>query len=110
MAPVSGTGVVWLSNATTASPGAPGGLRLWEVFEECEPARRKPWRPVEAVDADALALTGQWFWGTSVGVMRVEADGALRLEGVSGMMPSRGFVASVTMCGAATASTSPPSC
>ena len=91
VAPVSGTGVVWLSNATTASPGAPGGLRLWEVFEECEPARRKPWRPVEAVDADALALTGQWFWGTSVGVMRVEADGALRLEGVSGMMPSARF-------------------
>lgn len=89
--PESRTGVVWLHNATTASPGGPGGLRLWEVLEECEPAAVRPWRPVEAVDADALALTGQWFWGPSVGVIRVLADGRLALEGVSGMMPSARF-------------------
>ena len=87
----SKTGVVWLQNATTASPGGPSGLRLWEVLEECEPAPVKPWRPVPAVAADALELTGQWFWGTSVGVMRVSGDGCLMLEGVSGMMPSSRF-------------------
>jgi len=89
--PGTGTGVVQLVNCTTVSPGAGGGLRLWELLSECEPAPVRPWSPAAAVDADALALTGQWFWGTSVGVIRVDADGCLVLESVSGMMPTSRF-------------------
>lgn len=89
--PATGTGVVRLTNCTTVSPGAAGSLRLWEVLQECEPTPPTVWSPVPTVDADALALTGQWFWGTSVGVIRIDADGRLVLESVSGMMPTSRF-------------------
>ncbi|GAA4894974.1 CubicO group peptidase (beta-lactamase class C family) [Stackebrandtia albiflava] len=87
----AGVGVVRLWNCTTASPPDPGVLDLWRTFLECEPAEVVPWVPVESVPAGLLELTGQWFWGTSVGVLRVAGDGGLVLEAVSGMMPSSRF-------------------
>ncbi|CAM3558336.1 Serine hydrolase [Stackebrandtia soli] len=87
----SGDGVVMVMNATT--PSQPWSLSdaLLSIMDECEPVMPSPWRPRESVPADELGLAGYWFWGTSAGLLRVEGDGWLRLDAVSGMMSTSRF-------------------
>lgn len=84
------TGVVLLMNCTT--PTAVTDVEdPFDVLDACEPVVPPTWTPQESVPAGLLELTGAWFWGTSEGTMRVLPDGSLRLDHVSGMLPTSGF-------------------
>ena len=52
---------------------------LLAILDEHEPRIPEPWAPSTRVDADLLALTGQWYWGPSPYVLRVLPDGLLDL-------------------------------
>ncbi len=84
------TGHVLLMNCTT--PTAVTDVEdPFDVLDACEPVLPDVWTPQASVPADLLALTGTWFWGTSEGTLRVLPDGRLRLDHVSGMLPTSGF-------------------
>lgn len=84
------TGTVMLLNCTT--PTAVDGLEdPFDILAECEPRLPETWVPSADVPQDLLALTGSWFWGTSEGTLRVLGDGSLKIEHVSGMMPTSRF-------------------
>ncbi len=86
----TGTGVVSVLNCTT--PDTVTGVEdPFDVLDECEPRLPDEWLPQSGVPASLLALTGSWFWGTSEGVLRVQADHWLRLDHVSGMLSSTPF-------------------
>ncbi|MDN5715790.1 MAG: beta-lactamase family protein [Janibacter sp.] len=84
------TGVVSMLNATT--PTAVSDVEdPFDILEECEPRLPDAWVAQEDVPARLLALTGSWFWGTSEGVLRVQGEGWLRLDHVSGMLSTSRF-------------------
>jgi CubicO group peptidase (beta-lactamase class C family) len=86
----TGTGVVSMLNCTT--PSAVTQVEdPFELMDECEPVVPPTWSPMPQVSRELLALTGPWFWGTSQGVLRVESDGWLKLETVSGMVSTSRF-------------------
>lgn len=63
----------------------------FDIMAECEPEVPPVWVAAPDVEADLLALTGSWFWGTSEAVLRVRGDGWLRMEHVSGMASTSDF-------------------
>lgn len=84
------TGTVMLLNCTT--PSAVDGLEdPFDILAEYEPRIPEPWVAAADVPEQLLALTGSWFWGTSEGILRVLGDGSLKIEHVSGMMPTSRF-------------------
>jgi hypothetical protein len=77
------TGAVVLTNATSGlSPVALQGLL--DIVRRTEPHVVDPWRPMRTVDAQAMALTGTWYWGTTAYAMRLASDGLLHLIGLQG--------------------------
>ena len=72
--PAERTGAVFMANSTA---GVSGALitDLLAILDEHEPRIPEPWAPSTRVDADLLALTGQWYWGPSPYVLRVLPDG-----------------------------------
>jgi CubicO group peptidase (beta-lactamase class C family) len=81
--PFEQAGGVVLTNATSGLPSAalPG---LLDIVRAAEPRAVPPWRPLQSVDAEALAMTGTWYWGTSAYGLRLTSDGRLHLIGVQG--------------------------
>jgi CubicO group peptidase (beta-lactamase class C family) len=81
--PFEQTAAVVLTNATSglAAGALPG---LLDIVHTCEPYVVPAWRPLESVDASALALTGTWYWGTSSYGIRLTSDGLLHMIGLQG--------------------------
>ena len=81
--PLEQTGAVVLTNATSglASGALPSFL---DVMRQCEPRIVDAWQPLTEVDEADLALTGQWYWGTSSYAVRLTSDGMLHLLGLQG--------------------------
>ncbi|MGW2086950.1 serine hydrolase domain-containing protein [Streptomyces sp. NPDC001880] len=63
-----------------------GGLAadLVSIVADSEPRIPEPWRPLPEVDAELLALTGPWYWGTRPHVLRMASDGGLELAPLQG--------------------------
>jgi CubicO group peptidase (beta-lactamase class C family) len=81
--PEEQTGGVLLTNATSGLP--PGAVpKLLDVVRDAEPRVVEAWEPLTEVDADALALTGTWYWGTYAYGLRLASDGLLHLTGIPG--------------------------
>lgn len=77
-------------NCTT--PTKVDGLEdVFDIMDECQPRLPQPWVADPSVPAELLALTGAWFWGTSQGDIRVESQGWLKMEAVSGMASTSRF-------------------
>lgn len=57
---------------------------LVDIVAEAEPRIPEPWRPLPEADAELLALTGPWYWGTHSNVLRMAADGGLELGPLQG--------------------------
>ncbi|GGI04865.1 serine hydrolase domain-containing protein [Egicoccus halophilus] len=85
----SGDGAVVMTNTTAGLDGAIAADLLGLLAREA-PRRRPAWTP-GGVAADALALTGVWYWGpTPVSVTALGND-TLRLEAVRGVARSSRF-------------------
>lgn len=80
----SATGWAGVWNCTAAAEVS-GVDDPFDIMDECQPRLPEPWVAVESVPEALLAIAGVWFWGTSQTEIHVEADGGLRVEGVSGM-------------------------
>jgi CubicO group peptidase (beta-lactamase class C family) len=61
--PEEHTGALLLSNATSGPDGRLS-FRQLATLREREPYIAPAWAPLTAVDGEALALTGTWYWGT----------------------------------------------
>ena len=77
------TGGLVMTNATSglAAGAVPAML---DLVRQAEPRIVDAWRPLDAVDAVDLALTGTWYWGVSPYALRLSADGLLNLIGLQG--------------------------
>ena len=86
----SGCAVVSVLNCTT--PSVPSDVtQVLDIVAQWDPPAVVPWTALPGVDAGLLEVTGMWLWGTSQVVVRVERDGGLRVEAVSGMASSSRF-------------------
>ncbi len=72
----TGDGVVLLTNATSGL--GTGATDLLDLLAELEPHAPEPWS-ADATQAEAVELTGSWFWGTTVFTLTLEPGGGLRL-------------------------------
>lgn len=66
-------GVIVLTNVTSGFDlrGTVGDLV--RIVAENEPHLPAPWRPLDDVDQELLALTGTWYWGASPHTLRLKA-------------------------------------
>ncbi|MFJ2877562.1 serine hydrolase domain-containing protein [Streptomyces sp. NPDC086796] len=70
---------------TTSGPMISGvAADLVDIVAEAEPRIPEPWCPLPEVDAELLALTGPWYWGTRPNVLRMTPDGGLELGPLQG--------------------------
>jgi hypothetical protein len=71
---------------TNATSGLAAGAvpAMLDLVRQAEPRIVDAWRPLDAVDATDLALTGTWYWGVSPYALRLSADGLLNLIGLQG--------------------------
>ncbi|MGW4897302.1 serine hydrolase domain-containing protein [Kitasatospora sp. NPDC004240] len=84
-----GLAAVALANATSGvSPSALAG-DLIDITAEHEPAFPAPWRPLDEVDQELLALTGPWYWGTTAYALHLRAGRAVELTTLGGGRDSR---------------------
>lgn len=88
--PRTSTGVITVMNCTNGAD-VDNLEDPFDIMDECEPVFPEVWRPADSVPHRLLALTGSWFFGVSEAVLRVEADGWLRLQAVSGLASSSRF-------------------
>lgn len=82
--PATTTGSLTLTNATAGVGVSSVSLDMLKLVDDYEPALPTEWRPVESVNPDLLALTGQWFWGPFPFVLRLLSDGWVDLRPASG--------------------------
>ncbi|MFJ8850565.1 serine hydrolase domain-containing protein [Streptomyces sp. NPDC102437] len=75
---------VALTNTTAGLMVGGFAADLVDIVAESEPRIPEPWRPLPEVDAELLALTGPWYWGTHSNVLRMAADGGLELKPLQG--------------------------
>ncbi|MFD0022779.1 serine hydrolase domain-containing protein [Streptomyces sp. NPDC058382] len=75
---------VVFANATSGPPIGEVAAELVEIVAEAEPRIPEPWRPLPEVDAELLALTGPWYWGTRTNILRLTHDRGLELRGLRG--------------------------
>ncbi|MEH0545459.1 serine hydrolase [Streptomyces sp. B21-105] len=75
---------VVLANCTSGLMTSQVASDLVRIVADAEPRIPEPWRPLAEVDASALELAGQWYWGTSAFALRVTADGLVSLGPLSG--------------------------
>ncbi|MFD4228468.1 serine hydrolase domain-containing protein [Streptomyces sp. NPDC058545] len=95
---------LWLSTdddvAAVVLTNTTSGLFVGEVagdlvgiVADAEPRIPEPWRPLTEVDAELLALTGPWYWGTRPNILQLTADGGLTLQPLRGSGRGARFVA-----------------
>ncbi|MCX4846683.1 serine hydrolase [Streptomyces sp. NBC_00893] len=75
---------VVLTNTTAGLMVGGVAADLVDIVAEAEPRIPEPWRPLPEVDAELLALTGPWYWGTRASVLRMAPDGGLELAPLQG--------------------------
>lgn len=75
---------VVFANATSGPLIGEVAAELVDIVAEAEPRIPEPWRPLPEVDAELLALTGPWYWGTRTNVLRLTADRGLELRALRG--------------------------
>ncbi|MEU3562357.1 MULTISPECIES: serine hydrolase domain-containing protein [unclassified Kitasatospora] len=69
-----------LSNATSGAASASAlAAQLIALTAELEPRLPEPWRPLPAVDAEPLELTGPWYWGAAPAALRLRPGRVLEL-------------------------------
>ncbi|WP_432102793.1 serine hydrolase domain-containing protein [Streptomyces sp. bgisy091] len=75
---------VVLTNATSGPLVGTVAADLVQIVAEAEPRIPAPWRPLPDVDAELLALTGPWYWGTYAYGLKLLADRGLELRPLRG--------------------------
>ncbi|MET9253661.1 serine hydrolase domain-containing protein [Streptomyces sp. NPDC003717] len=75
---------VVLANCTFGPALSAVGADLVRIVAEAEPRIPEPWRPLPAAATSELPLTGPWYWGTQVFVLRLTPGGGVLLEPLSG--------------------------
>ncbi|MEV5198009.1 serine hydrolase domain-containing protein [Streptomyces sp. NPDC053720] len=84
---------VVLANTTAGLMVGGVAADLVDIVAEAEPRIPEPWRPLPEVDAELLALTGPWYWGTRANVLRMAPDGGLELGPLQGVGRGARFTA-----------------
>ncbi|MGC5005682.1 serine hydrolase domain-containing protein [Streptomyces sp. NBC_00353] len=84
---------VVLTNTTSGLFVGEVAADLVGIVAEAEPRIPEPWRPLTEVDAELLALTGPWYWGTRPNILQLTADGGLTLQPLRGSGRGARFVA-----------------
>ncbi|MGW1179825.1 serine hydrolase domain-containing protein [Streptomyces drozdowiczii] len=84
---------VVLVNATSGVAIGEVAADLVDIVAEAEPRIPEPWRPLPEVDAELLALTGQWYWATRPNVLRLTSDRGLELRPANGQGRGARFTA-----------------
>ena len=82
--PATTTGALALTNATSGVGVSGLTTDLLKLVDDYEPALPQEWRPLPEVSQELLALTGQWYWGPMVFVLRLMAGGWVDLRPASG--------------------------
>lgn len=82
--PATGTGALMMANSTAGVQLVAATLDLLKIADEYEPRLPAEWTPLEDVDHELLALTGQWYWGPSPCTLRLLPDGWLNLGPTTG--------------------------
>jgi len=59
-------------------------MDLVTIVADHEPCLPDRWRPLPAVEAPLLALTGLWYWGPRPYLLRLAADRGLELSPAAG--------------------------
>lgn len=75
---------ITLANATSGTAVSAIAADLVRIVAEHEPPLPEPWRPLADVDPELLALTGDWYWGTTPFVLRLHAERWLELRPLNG--------------------------
>ncbi|MFF9568555.1 serine hydrolase domain-containing protein [Streptomyces sp. NPDC014685] len=75
---------VVLTNTTAGVMVGGVAADLVGIVAEAEPRIPEPWRPLPEVDAELLALTGPWYWGTRANILRMTAGGGVELRPMQG--------------------------
>ncbi len=76
--------VVAFANVTSGVMIGEVAAELVDIVAESEPRIPEPWRPLPEVDAELLALTGPWHWGTRTNILRLTPDRGLELRPLNG--------------------------
>ncbi|MFF2896264.1 serine hydrolase domain-containing protein [Streptomyces sp. NPDC057966] len=84
---------VVLTNTTAGLMVGGVAADLVDIVAEAEPRIPEPWCPLPEVDAELLALTGPWYWGTRANVLRMTPDGGLELGPLQGVGRGARFTA-----------------
>ncbi len=84
---------VVLTNTTSGLFVGEVAADLVGIVADAEPRIPEPWRPLTEVDAELLALTGPWYWGTRPNILQLTADGGLTLQPLRGSGRGARFVA-----------------
>ncbi|KUF15770.1 serine hydrolase domain-containing protein [Streptomyces silvensis] len=79
-----GLASVVLANCTSGVAVGAVAADLIRIVADAEPRIPEPWRPLPDVDQAVLELTGPWYWGTSVLVLRLAADGWVEVGPLAG--------------------------
>ncbi|MFD8687913.1 serine hydrolase domain-containing protein [Streptomyces sp. NPDC059651] len=84
---------VAFANVTSGVLVGEVAAELVDIVAEAEPRIPEPWRPLPEVDAELLALTGPWYWGTRPNVLRLTPDRGLELRTLNGQGRGARFTA-----------------
>lgn len=88
-----GVAAVALTNATSGPLASTVAADLVRIVADAEPRMPAPWRPLQEVDQELLALTGPWYWGTYAYGLRLDRDRRVELEPLRGGGRRSRFVA-----------------
>ncbi|WP_406495758.1 beta-lactamase family protein [Streptomyces sp. NBC_00846] len=75
---------VVLTNTTSGPMIGDVAADLVKIVAEAEPRIPDPWCPLPEADAELLALTGPWYWGTRANVLRLTSDGGMEFQPLRG--------------------------
>ncbi|MER7724994.1 serine hydrolase domain-containing protein [Streptomyces sp. NPDC096323] len=84
---------VVFANVTSGVPIGEVAAELVDIVAAAEPRIPEPWRPLPEVDAELLALTGPWYWGTRTNILRLGPDRRLELRPLNGQGRGARFTA-----------------
>ncbi|MFI6648601.1 serine hydrolase domain-containing protein [Streptomyces sp. NPDC050529] len=84
---------VAFANVTSGVLVGEVAAELVDIVAESEPRIPEPWRPLPEVDAELLALTGPWYWGTRTNILRLTTDRGLELQPLNGQGRGARFTA-----------------
>ncbi|MBV9206264.1 MAG: beta-lactamase family protein [Actinobacteria bacterium] len=84
VSPAERIGGIALANATSGPDITGIAMDLVTIVADHEPCLPDRWRPLPAVEAPLLALTGLWYWGPRPYLLRLAADRGLELSPAAG--------------------------